>query len=892
MTMAAPDVTPYVVGLADTNAGDLARGGGKAVNLGELLRKGFPVPPGFIITTAAYDRVVEHNSLEDAIATVATPDAAAAIRAGFERAALPLEVERAIRDAYGTLGGAVAVRSSATAEDLPEAAFAGQQETFLGILNERALLNAVRRCWASLWSDRAIAYRQRQGMGETPVKLAVIVQRLVAADAAGVLFTANPVTGARDESIVDASTGLGEAVVSGLVTPDHIVLRNTRHRWRIVERRLGRREVEVRPRPGGGVEQVTGAAVSESALPDSVLLQLARMGASIARHFGRPQDIEWAWAEGKLYILQSRPITALPEPPPRRGRFQPPMFAADYLQVRPYPLDITTWLPAMEQALPRMLPVGGLVPSFTQLWQEDDGVIERFTGWPELRFTPELLLAPARIVSLARQYDPADWRVDPTWNNVETRVRTLESRDLRSLSWAELLAVAREAMSMPLAVMELRRRYFPRGALALGGLRLILGVLNREDRFATLLSGVDNRTLETNRALETLAAKIRSDQDLAAAFQNPNPAVIREALEKGPFGQAFLGRFHAFLDAYGHRETGSPLLVSEPTWKDSPETVLSILKGLARGEQPAQPSQRAWEMARDEVLAHPLLRLPRLRAAFLSLLTGARRLSALREDTHFEMTKPLPVLRRSLLELGRRLSEVGVIDDAGDVFHLKFDELEQVNGMWPPAADLSIALRSAAQRRAKRRAALAETPLMDAEFLVSSQPVGEALVAGTPGSPGIAVGPVRVVSDIAAFGSLLPGEVLVAPYTNPSWTPLFGRAAAVVVDTGAAMSHAAIVAREYGVPAVMGTGDGTRRLADGQWVRVDGTQGQVFAASPPGEDAAPRIAVDTHRQHEDDSGGDRLPERGDPIEIQGVRDQTEEKNAEDRANHPAAATAQ
>ena len=196
--------------------------------------------------------------------------------------------------------GSVAVRSSATAEDLPEAAFAGQQETFLGVSGERALLDAVRRCWASLWSDRAISYREQHGLAQMPVKLAVIVQRMVAADVAGVMFTANPVTGARDETIIEASAGLGEALVSGLVTPDHFVLRNTRHRWQIVERHQGRREVEVRPRAGGGVEQVAGAAGSGPVLPDAVLLQLARMGASIAKHFGRPQDIEWAWADGKL----------------------------------------------------------------------------------------------------------------------------------------------------------------------------------------------------------------------------------------------------------------------------------------------------------------------------------------------------------------------------------------------------------------------------------------------------------------------------------------------------------------------------------------------------------------------------------------------------------------
>src|SRR5215212_372890 len=465
--MTLGDRSVLVVDLAQLGAGDLDRGGGKAANLGELLRAGFPVPPGFVITTASYDLVVRTNNLQHDIDT-ALQFGTAQVRAGFEQATIPPDVEQAIGEAYRRLGeGPVAVRSSATAEDLPEAAFAGQQETFLEVSGERPLLDAVRRCWASLWSDRAVFYREQHGLSRAPVKLAVIVQQMVAADVAGVMFTANPVTGARDETIVEASAGLGESLVSGLVTPDHFVLRNTRHRWQIVERQQGRRELEIRPRAGGGVEQVAATGDSGPVLPDRVLLQLARMGASIEKHLGRPQDIEWAWAEGKLAILQSRPITSLPQPPARSSRFEPQRFAGDYLQVRPYPLDMTTWLPAIANALPRMLPVDSVMPSFTRMWIENDGVVERLANVPGIRPTPELLLAPGRIIALARRFDPARWRDDPLLVAKLSAVHRLESRDLRALSWAELLDTAREAMAMPLVIMEVRRRYFPRGVLAL-----------------------------------------------------------------------------------------------------------------------------------------------------------------------------------------------------------------------------------------------------------------------------------------------------------------------------------------------------------------------------------------------------------------------------------------
>ena len=853
--MTPGETAALVVNLARLDARDLNRGGGKAASLGALLRAGFPVPSGFVITTAAYDLVVASNDLQRDIVAASTPGAAALLRARFEQAVIPPQVERAVRDAYRSMGeGSVAVRSSATAEDLPEAAFAGQQETFLGVSGDAALLDAVRRCWASLWSDRAVSYREQHGLGQLPVKLAIIVQRMVGADVAGVLFTANPVTGARDETIVEASAGLGEALVSGLVTPDHVVLRNARHRWQIVERQHGRREVEVRPRAGGGVDEVPGGAAAISTLPDAVLLQLARMGVSIAKHFGRPQDIEWAWAGGKLYVLQSRPITALPEPPTRRGRFDPSRFAGDYLQVRPYPLDMTTWLPAVANALPRMFPVSGLVPSFARMWVEHDGVVERLGDFPGIRPTPELLLAPVRILALALRYDPANWRDDPILAASLTRIHELESLDLRTLSWSQLLDTARAAMAMPLAIMEVRRRYFPRGALALGALWLALKILGQADRFAPLLSGVDNRTLEANRALERLAAEIRTDPVLAQLVASQDAEQLLTDLRQEPARRAFLERFAAFLNSYGHRETGSPLLVSEPTWKDSPQTVLSMIKGMARAEPIARSSPASWTTARDTVLAHPALRWEPLRAIMLDLITEARRVSALREDTHFALTLPMPVLRRTLLELGHRLAEVGILEKADDVFHLRFDELERINGGWPPPADLAEELRLAARQRAARRLELADTPLVELPSPPGLQSGEEVLVAGMPGSPGVAEGPVRVVRHPAAFGSLLPGEVLVAPYTNPSWTPLFTRAAAVVVDTGAAMSHAAIVAREYGVPAVMGTGDGTRRLSDGQWVRVDGGRGQVFASSAPGEEIAARKAIDADGDDEDGSG--------------------------------------
>jgi pyruvate,water dikinase len=830
-------VNVFVVLLEQLGRDDLVRAGGKGTNLGELVRAGFPVPDGFVVTTAAYDRFVTHNRLGNTIARALREEegSGTSIRTALEGAPIPLEIEQSILAAYHELGeGPVAVRSSATAEDLPEAAFAGQQDTYLNISDEQALLDSVRRCWASLWTDRAIAYRERQGIHQRTVKLAIVVQRMVPAEIAGVLFTANPITGARDEVVIDASLGLGEAVVSGLVTPDHFVLRKRPWGWSIVERRAGWREMIVRARLGGDTEYVDGSADTDvPVLPDRALRRLARLGGAIERHFGGPQDIEWAWASGELFIVQARPITALPEPTPRPSKQQQRMagIVAEMLPVRPYPLEVTTWgYPLLHSAMfrPVFAVVGLRFPSFQQQFDEEDGVVVRFIGGELPRPTPGILLAPVRLLRLAWRYDVAHWHADPLLAEAQSRARTLEARDLRALSWEGLLATVREALTIPFLIGELRRRYLPRAALAVGGLRLTLGLLGHVDRFGTLLfSGVETKVLEANRALEEMAARIRSDPALARVFANHEASELWEALEEQPCGEAFLAEFRVFLDRYGHREAGGTLLVSQSTWKDKPEAVLGILKGLALAEPQPKTGRAAWEVARDDVLAHPLLRLPPLRSGYLKLLAEARWLQQLREDTRFYFMLLLPILRRALLELGRRLVSIEVLDAPEDVFHLKFAELERIDGSWPPPKQLADQLRALMARRKKRRAELEDTPLVDPLRFQQAEIEGDVLLSGTPGSPGVAEGSVRIIRDGSEFGKLRSGEVLVAPYTNPAWTPLFQRAAAVVVDSGGAASHAAIVAREYRIPAVMGAPEATKKLTDGERVMVDGNQGHV-----------------------------------------------------------------
>lgn len=828
---------------------DLLTAGGKGSNLGELSRSGFDVPPGFIITTAAYDRSLQENEVQsdiDSLLGSLDNDSSSSvsavskrIRELFETITIPRDIRDEILRNYSKLNhSAVAVRSSATAEDLAEAAFAGQQETFLNVIGAQALMDAVRACWASLWSERAMSYRAHQRVDQKGVKLAVIVQEMVQADVAGVMFTANPVSGIREELVIDANPGLGEAVVAGLVTPDHFVI--DKRSGKVREQRLGRREVIIRAKSEGGTEQIESpqGEIDTAALPVQAIHNLSKLGIDIERHFGRPQDIEWAWiqgdtkAAGKFYVLQSRPMTALPEPLKVSGPMKMviPMLA-EMWPTRPYPLDMTTFTGAIERAIGNLLVamLGKSAPSPDESFIEVEGVVLQFKP-PQVHPSPGMLFVPWITIWQTRHYDLARWENDPLLAEFIAGAQTLEKRALQPLTWNENIEIIQEALLLIPRVMKLRERYIPQAIPGLAGLWLLLALARRSDHFGTLVSGVKTKTTETNQALEVLAGYIRNDSELQDLFARNDAETVRSSLQKTSDGRAFFMQFERFLDAYGHRETA--LTISQPAWKDDPETVLAILKVLAVTEPQEPRSYDDWQNTRDELLSHSILGRWPLRDLFVKSLTSTRSLFQIREDTHFYVTMVQPTIRRVALELGRRLVELRALDQVQEVFHLKLDELKSFGANWPPSDETIAQLHSLVERRKGKRHALRNTPMIDPRLIASrpSDAAKDVLLSGTSGSPGIATGPARIVLDVTQFGKLQAGDILIAPVTNPAWTPLFQRAAAVVVDTGGAASHAAIVAREYGIPAVMGTMKGTKELEDGQPIRVDGARGLVFRA--------------------------------------------------------------
>ncbi len=783
--------------------------GGKGANLGELVRIGLTVPPGFVVTTQAYDLAVERAGLHDQVlaATEVASDgrADAASRVIYEtlaRAPLPIEVGDAVLAAYRELeAGPVAVRSSATAEDLPEAAFAGQQETYLNVVGEDGLLEAVRDCFASLWSERAVLYRGRQPTDQQAVKLAVVVQRMVPSEVAGVLFTAHPVTGARDEVVIDASPGLGEAVVGGLVTPDQFVV--DRRTLAMKERRLGRREVLVQLRAGGGTEEVRPEGIGAPAdpcLPNAAVADLARIGLAVERHFGAPQDVEWAIAEGKTYVLQARPMTALPEP----VTWQPP--SPGYWMRN---LRLGEWLPEPMTPLFRTWLLERLEDGYLLAMRKDIGTALPFpygaiNGWYYLA-TPTVSLP-----TILRAAVESRGRIFPFFLNALIRVSSqpevADRRVLRRLAeeWRDELRPRYRHQ-----VKEGERRVEGAGPQELSELIDRIGLLAGEHLWSLAIVGGSAWKMEG--CLARFLRKHVTDSRRADV----------QILLRGLPGAEVGTPAHAVQSADWYWPTAGEL--------GRPEAEISA----ERRDRLAAERQAAEEATREDLASDPALL-----ARFDAILEVSQRYAALREAQSRDFTLGWPLLRRAALRLGASLVSEGLLDRAEEVFFVDRRELRAKEPL-----KIVVQERRAEWERQRRLVApltigkaprLMESALSGVVNAVrSTRSLPEGAIVGQPASPGRATGTVRIVRGPEEFDRLQPGEVLVAKATTPAWTPLFARAVAVVTDGGTLAAHASLVAREYGIPAVVGAGDATRRLRNGEMVLVDGSAGVVERVGSP-----------------------------------------------------------
>ncbi|HZE40648.1 MAG TPA: PEP/pyruvate-binding domain-containing protein [Stackebrandtia sp.] len=853
--------TPLVMSFSDIADDDFDAVGGKTANLAILTKAGFPVPPGFCVTTAAYQRIAE---AADVPGSLSGERLAATARERILAAAVPAELADAIR---GLADGPVAVRSSATAEDLPYASFAGQQDTFLNVVGPEAVLEAVRRCWASLWTDRAVAYRDANDIDHARVRLAVVIQRMVDAEVAGVMFTANPVTGRRHQSVIDASPGLGEAVVSGAVNPDHFVVDAD---GAIVERRLGDKRLAIRPSPDGGTRTVETSA-EQACLDDARIRALAELGARVEEHYGSPQDTEWAVdADGKLWLTQARPITTLyPLPDNMRpglraffslsvgqGLYRPitPMGMAVFRLLAsgvarmaripvPNPLDgppvfaeagqrlyIDT-TPALRSSLGRAIVprVLGVMESRSAvvlrgLMSREEFSVRSRSRWPALRRIARVLIryaVPPHVVAAV---------ISPrgALRRTERQLKALEA----NLTPPPLTTVDERLDYVERTLHERTMTLLPRiapgpaaGFLMLGAAyRLLRGHIEPSELDAVLRGLPNNVTTEMDLRLWGLASDLRDDPGSRDALLSTPAAELAAHPDRLP--PRLAAGLSDFLEAYGFRAVAE-IDLGMPRWSDDPTHIIGVLANYLRLDDPAlapdlQFARGAAEA--EDLIATLASRVGRVRGRLVrTALHRARLLMGLRELPKFGLVKTLGAMRSQLSRVGAELAAAGRLERADDVF---FTTLTDLRG----DADLRalVAERREDYARELRRRRLPRVLLSDGTDpeAIATTPAIDGQLTGTPASAGTVTATARVILDPVG-AHLEPGEILVAPSTDPGWTPLFLTAGGLVMEMGGANSHGAVVAREYGIPAVVGVPDATSEIATGQRVTVDGTSGTV-----------------------------------------------------------------
>jgi pyruvate,water dikinase len=885
-------VGPAVFPLSAPEAGELARAGGKAVGLHALVTLGLPVPPGFCVSADAFRAALAEGGLApllaacDALGRGADGGAVRALAARVREAVgalpLPAALEAALLAHWreGLQGAPVAVRSSATAEDLADASFAGQQDTVLGVRGPAALLAAVRQCWASLFSERALAYRLHHGVPSATAAMGVVVQRLVEADVAGVLFTADPASGHRGVATVEAVAGLGEALVAGHALPDRF---------------------RVRKADGHLLEARAATPGAPLLLSPAALAALVALGREVEARRGAPQDLEWALEGGRPWLLQARPITTLHppvQPPDTDGHWH--VYASfGHLQVN------TAWMsPLARSVFRRLVPLARTLPGEGGAAGESR-VLKELGGRLYVDLTPVLaspVLGPRFVRAIASMSPQLAERAAAA----RARPELAASARALALSPRALLPVLggvppRALLAALLPTRGVARRYVARldafvregaarvatagegPASRLAALHAELGgafgvlmfrnvapllplffagasLLRRwTRRWApgeaedALLRGLEgNVVTEMDLRLGDLADLAREVPALRDALASASPAEGVAALRGRPEAAAFFAAFDAFLAAHGQRVAGE-LDVAVPRWREAPGAPLRSVASLLPGERGAHRARQTHARAEAErVLAVVLAGARRgplggLRAAWVRrTVARVRTLLALREHHKEALTHLLWQVRVEALAAGALLARADALARAEDAFLLTLPELRAACAALEAGGALSPLRERVAAREAERaRLSRWAPPAMltsDGEALAPEAPAHAAppgTHVGTGVSSGVVEARVRVVED-PARESLQQGEVLVAAFTDPGWTPLFLHAAGLVMEVGGTMTHGSVVARELGIPAVVAVEGATRLLRTGMRVRVDGERGWVTVLEEAGREGAGR----------------------------------------------------
>ncbi len=881
--------TELVVAFNKLSKGSLALVGGKGANLGEMTQAGFPVPPGFCITTEAFRQFASSPTLAalyDELERVRADDNAAVqsigarLREYLLTLPIPAAVEQAVGAAHAALGEQhpYAVRSSATAEDLPGASFAGQQDTYLNVVGRASLLEHVRRCWASLFTDRAIAYRAKNGFDHRRVYLSVVVQRQVLPETAGIMFSADPVDGRRHIVSIDAGFGLGEALVSGLVNAD--LYKVDKRSRAIVEKKVADKRLAIMPLAGGGTERIelVEPQCHAQVLSDQQIVELAELGARVERHYGSPQDMEWCIERGVLYLVQSRPITTLYPVP--RGAADPGLrlfVSFGHAQV------MTDVIAPFGREVWRML-----LPFLRNRRGLSEAVLEAgsrlYLDPTDLLRVPGVASRVPKVLSIIDAMSSAavaEVVERPAWRAGRRRVAIatilagalgVAGRVVPRLIWRLWVASPEREAARAIAWMDERilnaRQQVAAGSTALARLQRSLALMARGFRdfmlpvIPSIIAGVAASAMLRRlvaapmsdfEALERgLHGNVTTEMDLAigdlADLARAAPAVSKllrerddadlQSLRQAEGGAAFAQAFEAFIERYGMRG-GSEIDVTRPRWADEPRPILQVIRGNLTRESAGhhrehhQALRREGEAAAARIIAQAPW--PR-RLLVRRLVRAVRGLTALREHPKFQIVRQLQLVRSSALELAKELVARGILAEVTDVWLLYPSEVMEAAAASNAKSLRALVLERREQMAHHARLAPPRVMTSEGEMVTPKRDRGDAppgALVGTGASAGVVEGTARVVLD-PARAVLHAGEILIAPFTDPGWTPLFINAKGLVMEVGGMMTHGSVVAREYGIPAVVCVDHATTLIPDGSRVRVDGTRGfvELIAAAP------------------------------------------------------------
>lgn len=878
---------PKLIEFAQVQKSDAPLVGQKGARLAELVQAGLPVPPGFCLTTRAYQTFLSHNGL----AQVVQSGDSAAIREAIRESDVPEEISNELARAYAALsqdapgGTPVAVRSSATFEDLDNASFAGQYDTFLNVIGLERVLSSVKACWAGLWNERAMSYQREHGLDDVSATMGIVIQRQLAPEVAGVLFTLNPLTGREEEMMVEAAWGLGEAVVSGRVNPDTYVV--DAYASKVVRADIARQPVKLEVDENGGIREVELAAEQalRPTLSDVQLLDLAELGTRVQEIFGYPQDIEWALADGHFLILQARPMTSfswdsnMEQWTSGNHREVFPGFPSPLsisLSLRhEYGVALSSFFRRLKMGeapsgtiwgrlffgrpywnLSQVKRFAALVPGFKErTFDATVGIDPTYDG--DGRTTPwspqNIAKALPALIALKKVYreywrEARDYRerflkeIEPELDAVDPSA--LEDEDLArwirrvfEVHWDTNLV----AMSVSFISTQAQDDFEPIMRQLNAGLPAEEQI--HEGDLITGLTGV--RTAQPSVELWRLARRALLSAEVADIVRNVAPAEMAARLQSTPKGREFWQEVSDFVRRHRYMSPADEDL-SLPRWDEDPTFALSTLQAYARADESINPERQieaqrqlreATERRAMAILSRGWRRFwPASKNSFRRQLEIVRRYVRWREEMRVIAARAFYHSRRFVRWLGKRWADRGWLDAPDHVFLLYRQHiLNGLDGRLNPSEAREFIRRYLRMRKCYRNfnppTTIGRGMRLDAG--PRPAPVSGRTYRGVPCSSGRVEARARVVHSLEDAQSLERGEILVAPYTNPAWTPLFNLAGAIVIEEGGLLSHGAVVAREYGIPAVVRVEDATQIFRTGQRLRVDGSAGTVEIIPEP-----------------------------------------------------------